>query len=49
MDARALRIAGILFFLALIAVNIWFCWYAWSFDPEKAEHQAKSAPSSDRS
>jgi hypothetical protein len=39
---------GILFFLVLIAANIWLCWLAWSFDPEKAERQANSLPRAER-
>jgi len=43
------KAVGILFFLALIAANIWLCWIVWGFDPEKAERQAQSAHASDRS
>jgi curved DNA-binding protein CbpA len=35
-----IRALGIILFVALLIGNIWFCWAAFSYDPEKAERQA---------
>jgi hypothetical protein len=39
-EAAFLKALGIVVFLGLIAANVWLCWIAWTYDPDKAERQA---------
>ena len=38
---RLISLIGILIFAALVAGCVWFCWYAWTYDPDAVARRAE--------